>query len=215
MQQITSNSLSGIALQRFKKNFWGVLSFWFIVGCIGVAIFAYLLAPDNSQNANQMHLSIHSKPPGFKVSILTIPAPIEASQSFVSKLFFGVKNMDNEIPVETYSAVEKGVKISTYSEGELTDVSKIIPLDQFPKGMTSEEVIDTYVTTKTFVLGTDKYGRDLLSRMLVGIRISLSIGFVAVFISLVLGIALGAVSGYFGGKIDRDWRDRMVKKILK
>lgn len=203
MQQISSNSLPRIALQRFKKNFWGVLSFWFIVGCIALAIFAYLLAPDNSQNANQMHLSIHSKPPGFKVSMLTIPAPVVASQSFFSKLFFGVKNMDNEIPVETYSVVEQGVKISTYSEGELTDVSKIIPLDEFPKGITPQEVLDTYVTTKTFVLGTDKYGRDLLSRMLVGIRISLSIGFVAVFISLVLGITLGAVSGYFGGKIDQ------------
>ena len=52
------------------------------------------------------------------------------------------------------------------------------------------------------MLGTDKYGRDLLSRMLIGIRISLAIGFVAVFISLIIGISLGAVAGYFGGKID-------------
>jgi len=51
-------------------------------------------------------------------------------------------------------------------------------------------------------LGTDKYGRDLLSRMLIGIRISLSIGFVAVFISLIIGITLGAIAGYYGGKID-------------
>jgi len=52
------------------------------------------------------------------------------------------------------------------------------------------------------LLGTDKYGRDLLSRMLIGIRISLAIGFVAVFISLLIGISLGAIAGYFGGKID-------------
>jgi peptide/nickel transport system permease protein len=37
-----------------------------------VSIFAYVLAPDNSENANQMHLSIHSKPPGF-VNMLSIP----------------------------------------------------------------------------------------------------------------------------------------------
>ena len=39
-----------------------------------VAIFAYGLAPDNSENANQMHLSIHSKAPGFTVKMLVLPA---------------------------------------------------------------------------------------------------------------------------------------------
>ena len=68
-----ANSLSQLALQKFKKNFWGVFSFWFIVFVGLISIFAYVFAPDNSQNANQMHLSIHSKKPGFKVKILTIP----------------------------------------------------------------------------------------------------------------------------------------------
>jgi peptide/nickel transport system permease protein len=56
-----------------KKNFWGVFSFAFIVILVLVSIFAYVLAPDNSENANQMHLSIHSKPPGFNVNMLSIP----------------------------------------------------------------------------------------------------------------------------------------------
>ncbi len=53
-----------------------------------------------------------------------------------------------------------------------------------------------------FYLGTDKYGRDLLSRILAGTIISLSVGLIAVIISLVLGIFLGALAGYFGGKTD-------------
>ena len=56
---------------------------------------------------------------------------------------------------------------------------------------------------RSFPLGTDKYGRDLLSRLLVGSRISLSIGFVAVLISLLIGVILGGVAGYFGGIWDR------------
>ena len=53
-----------------------------------------------------------------------------------------------------------------------------------------------------FSLGTDAQGRDMLSTMLYGTRISLTIGFFAVLLQMVLGIALGLVAGYFGGRID-------------
>jgi len=55
---------------------------------------------------------------------------------------------------------------------------------------------------RTYWLGTDKAGRDELSRLLLGTRISLGIGLVAVLISLVIGVAVGAVAGYFGGWVD-------------
>jgi len=54
----------------------------------------------------------------------------------------------------------------------------------------------------TYYFGTDKYGRDLYSRIIYGSRVSLSIGFIAVIISLILGILFGSLSGYFGGRVD-------------
>lgn len=58
------------------------------------------------------------------------------------------------------------------------------------------------VVKKTFWLGTDKFGRDILSRLIVGVRVSLAVGLIAVFISLSIGILLGLLAGYFGGRTD-------------
>jgi len=154
-------------LEGFKSDGWAVGSTLFILLISFCAIFAYVLAPDKTKFANQMHLSIHSKPPGFSCQMLVIP---RASQDSQSSVFYGKINANEEIPV---------------SESN------------------KNEIAERYLSEKRFLLGTDKYGRDLLSRLLVGSRISISIGFVAVFISLVIGVFFGAIAGYFGGWIDR------------
>lgn len=192
-----TNSLSQIALQKFKKNFWGVFSLCFI-GVVGlISVFAYLFAPDNSQNANQMHVSIHSKSPGFTVDMLTIPSQIKNEQSFLDKIFFGVKNTDTEIPITTFSVNDNLLTYTEYASDGLEGVSKTIAADFIMKNSARQ-----YIKSVTFYLGTDKYGRDLLSRLLVGARISFFIGFVAVFISLVIGVFMGSFAGYYGGKVD-------------
>jgi peptide/nickel transport system permease protein len=53
-----------------------------------------------------------------------------------------------------------------------------------------------------YPLGTDKMGRDILSRMIYGARISLLVSFMAIFVGGSIGTTLGVISGYFGGKID-------------
>jgi peptide/nickel transport system permease protein len=65
------------------------------------------------------------------------------------------------------------------------------------------------VVTKSFLLGTDQYGRDIFSRLIYGSRISLSIGFLVVLISVSLGTVIGISSGYFGG-----WVDGILMRIV-
>jgi peptide/nickel transport system permease protein len=58
-------------------------------------------------------------------------------------------------------------------------------------------------------LGTDNYGRDVLSRVIYSTRIDLQMGIIAVFFPFVLGTTLGAISGYFGG-----WIDMLLMRLL-
>lgn len=194
---VPSGSLTSIALQKFKQNFWGVFSFS-IICLVGLAaLFAYVLAPDSSSNANQMHLSIHSKPPGFTVDILTMPGSTEVvdSQSLLSKLFLGSTSTVTEVPIDSYRSVGDVLYYTEFSDLGIQD-EKSINLSEY-------KVLATdLIKTKRFWFGTDKYGRDYLSRVLIGSRISFGIGFIAVFISLVLGLLMGSIAGYYGGKWD-------------
>ncbi|MEE9588709.1 MAG: ABC transporter permease, partial [Hyphomicrobiaceae bacterium] len=61
-----------------------------------------------------------------------------------------------------------------------------------------------------FLLGTDRLGRDMASRLLYGGRISLSIGLIGISISFILGITIGGVAGYFGG-----WIDNLIQRLIE
>lgn len=71
----------------------------------------------------------------------------------------------------------------------------LIPSDVHLFGATDPEA-------RVFLLGSDQQGRDLLSRLIYGSRISLSVGVIGVVLSLSLGLLLGGLSGYFGGRVD-------------
>tara|TARA_B110000003_G_scaffold141533_1_gene142991 strand:- start:1597 stop:2676 length:1080 start_codon:yes stop_codon:yes gene_type:complete len=187
-----SKSLSQLAFQKFKKNRVGLISFLFVIFSGFLSVFGYLIAPDNSQNANQMHLEIHSKKPGFSVNMLTIPSKEVKNQSFFRTLFFGKNISNSEIPIKSFKINNNELEYIGYTDGLKRSISLDL-LENNPK---------KYLQKKTFYFGTDKYGRDLLSRLIIGARISFFIGFIAVFISLFIGVAIGAIAGYYGGRID-------------
>ena len=104
-------------------------------------------------------------------------------------------------PIDVTQAIKYGTPIR-FSDNQFnfTDIlgkSHTIPFKQVKHLIETEHIVN-----KKYLLGTDRFGRDLLSRLLIGTRISLSVGFISVFISLLIGIALGAIAGYFKGIVD-------------
>ncbi|GAB3915270.1 ABC transporter permease [Mucilaginibacter boryungensis] len=77
-----------------------------------------------------------------------------------------------------------------------------LPLSKALYDKFADEIKENQIIKKTYILGTDLYGRDLLSRLILGTRISLSVGLMAVIISLITGVVIGASAGYYGGKVD-------------
>jgi peptide/nickel transport system permease protein len=124
--------------------------------------------------------------------MLSIPSKSKEQQSWFSIFMDGKQNSLTEIPIKSYKLTDNQLEVLKYSDG----LAKSYPLSLF-KNQPKQ-----HIQQKTFWFGTDKYGRDLLSRLLIGARISFFIGFIAVFISLLIGSPIGAIAGYFGGKID-------------
>ncbi|MDO6802284.1 ABC transporter permease [Wenyingzhuangia sp. 1_MG-2023] len=176
-----------ISIKTFSKNILANLCVGFI--CLGsfIALFAYFIAPDATANANTMHVTIQTKLPGFTTYVLQEIQPTN-DQTLWDRFLNGKNTFVKETPIQDDFIIgKKKIQYKPQLQEEFLSVSKKENLN---------------IVKKTFWLGTDKYGRDLLSRLIVGARISFSIGIVAVSISLLIGLLLGAMAGYFGGIVD-------------
>jgi len=227
-----SKSLSKIAWQRLKKNNLSILGLVLISIAILVAVLGPNIRPDNSPKANDQTLELTTKKPGFSINLLKVKKnkPTEKT-SWWKKFREGTESQYQNIPIYDYSFEGQKIIIEKYTGGDvnngqiikfdLADVvyalkqanindsngnsefytfdegKKIISIEELQKIVEKENIIN-----KTYYLGTDKYGRDLLSRLMAGTWISLSVGFISVFISLIIGITMGAVGGYFRGWVD-------------
>jgi peptide/nickel transport system permease protein len=162
-----------------------------------VSLFAYALAPDSTSNANQMHLSIHSQKPGFSVKMLLLPLPEAEQPPMLQNFFLGKKPTNKEIPINGFELNSDELVYYPYQPNGVLGTPIVVDLNDYANIDLNNLVID-----KRFILGTDTFGRDLLSRVIIGTRLSFSIGLVAVLISLLIGVFMGSLAGYFGGKTD-------------
>lgn len=188
-----SQSFQATAWRRLKKNKGAVFGLIVIVIAIITAVAAYFIAPDHSPFANRIILEIGGRKPGFQQEFIKVKKEKNVmTPGFFKQLVSGKEDAYYYVPIDGYEKKGDSIIVQKYIDEKLNErqVYAIAQLAPVP------------ISTKKFLLGTDKYGRDILSRIIIGTRVSLSVGLITVIISLSIGLILGSLAGYYRGKTD-------------
>lgn len=182
-----------------KKNLTFGIGMTYFVLCVLICFTGYLFLPDTTPNANRQQLSLAKLPPGAKAFVLKIPTPTEKT-GFLTQLMYGKPDDCVFVPLNASIPITlKGDSVSfqLYQGGV-----QIKPLSLWAKVSSQAEFVAQNTENLHFYLGTDGYGRDVLSRLVLGGRVSILIGLLAGLMSVLLGTCIGLVAGYAGGKTD-------------
>ncbi len=227
-----SNSPTARAFRRFLRNKPAVIGLTVIILSVIIATLGYQITPDTTADANDQILQITNKSPGFSLKLLKSAKNKNVEkQNFFGKMILGQENPYELIPIHSYRFDGDKIFYREYTgetsgtEKDLSLADVAYPLSVKQPAPVAENGIVTFYTydnekktesiealqskveehnivTQTYRLGTDRFGRDILSRLIIGVRVSLSVGIVAVLISIFIGIFIGAIAGYFRGFID-------------
>lgn len=182
---MNNESLNKIAFKKLVSKKSSFFSLVVISICFLSCFFSYLFIPDKTPYANQMYLELATLPPKSKIIFLHTPNNYETKESFFKYFFKGKKFNYNKIPINNYEEKRDTIFYTPIS----TNLSSIYT--------------GSYkIQEQTFWFGTDRFGRDLLSRIIYGVRVSMAVGLIAVLISLIIGITLGLVAGFYRGRVD-------------
>lgn len=185
---LVGSSLDRQAWLRFRRNPLSVASL-VVIGLFAlVAILGYLITPDHTPHCNQQYLELATLKPGSRAQLLCLhpdqpPAP---RPSLLRRMLYGEPLPYTAIPILEYRYARDTLHATPYNGDPLA-----VPRHRVAK-----------VERRTFLLGTDAYGRDVLSMIMIGSRVSLAVGFIAIAIALLLGVTLGALAAYRGGWVD-------------
>lgn len=200
----------------------------FIVFTILLAVLGYLIMPDATPHANNMTIQLSIKKPGTKYTMLNIrKAEHVDTVNILQKMLFGQPSFYRDVPITGYHFLKDSVYVDEYIGDEDKPERKVYNIFEVVTGVKpiyrdnkvylknivlnntpteyirlQKQITSHQIEHKVFMLGSDIYGRDMLSRLILGARISLAVGLMSVIISMLLGVTIGAIAGYFGGWID-------------
>ena len=184
--------------RKFRRHRVALISLWLVALIYLVALFGNFFAPEDYRDTNRR--GIYVPPQGIH-------------------LFY--KDQDGNRHFQLHAKklkmiVDQATMRRSYEPLE----DKIVPLGFFVKGHSYTlagmfEVNRHFFGPKNprdvvYFLGSDRLGRDTLSRIVMGTQVSMSIGLVGVAVSLLIGVSLGGFSGYYGG-----WVDNVIQRLIE
>jgi peptide/nickel transport system permease protein len=167
----------------------------FIALILLVSALGPFIRPDSTVNANNQALELSRQKPGFEVNELRIASAADSPSLWNVWIDGGRPNNYTSVYVDSVRLI--GNRLIAYPFGKSALLADTIDTQTLVQSSNGK-----FIFTRSFVLGTDKYGRDLLSRLMAGSSISLAVGSIAVLISLLVGLTLGLIAGYNRGRAD-------------
>ncbi len=184
--------------RKFRRHRVAYVSLWLVVFIYILALFGNFFAPEAHDETNRRGIFV--PPQGIH-------------------LFHTDANGDRRFHLHA-KALKMKVDQATMRRSYEVREDKTMPLGFFVRGHEYELLgmfkVDRHLFGPTdpddvfYLLGSDRLGRDILSRIIIGTQVSMSIGLVGVAVSLLIGVSLGGISGYYGG-----WLDNVIQRVIE
>jgi peptide/nickel transport system permease protein len=188
-------SVRQIMWRRFRRNRLAMIGGTFLIFMYLTSLFAGFLAPYGVRTTFENYVS--APPQGIRFR--------DADGQFHLRPF--VYGLDSAVDPQTFRRryvpiTEEIYPIRFFVEGPSYRLFGLIP--------TNRHLFGAEEPGRIFLLGTDRQGRDLFTRILYGSQVSLTVGLVGVFLSLVIGTVLGVATGFYGGIFDN-----IVQRVIE
>jgi len=182
--------------RAFKKHRLARWSLWAIAVLYLIGIFAEVVAPHDPSQSNRQAVY---HPPQIP-SLIVMDEEGWRLQLHVRAF---ERTRDPDTLATIYVPSDDIIPLGLFARGDPYRLWGLFPAERHLIAPLDREA-------RAHFFGADRLGRDVLSRTIYGLRVSLSIGLIGVTISLVLGVTLGAISGYFGG-----WIDTLIQRLVE